>query len=145
MFYGRVGDVYMGVITLTVTLILFKFANSTAGEQWRVGAAALGGFNGIPQMPPLNWPGDPANPLTPEQVFVVSVLCLFGCYAAVKLILLTRFGRVAVAIKENMQFIRAIARTVTVFHQGRVLVQDSADRVLADPQVRDVYLGRAAA
>ena len=101
MFYGRVGDVYMGVITLTVTLILFKFANSTAGEQWRIGAAALGGFNGIPQTPPLNWPGDPANPLTPEQVFVVAVLCLFGCYAAVKLVLLTRFGRVAVAIKEN--------------------------------------------
>ncbi|GAA0588780.1 hypothetical protein GCM10009416_29080 [Craurococcus roseus] len=101
MFYGRVGDVYMGVITLTVTLILFKFANSTAGEQWRIGAAPLGGFNGIPQTPPLNWPGEPDNALTPEQVFVFAVLCLFGCYAAVKLVLLTRFGRVAVAIKEN--------------------------------------------
>lgn len=101
MFYGRVGDVYMGVITLTVTLILFKFANSSAGEQWRIGAAPLGGFNGIPQTPPLNWPGEPENPLTPEQVFAVAVLCLAGCYAAVKLLLLTRFGRVAVAIREN--------------------------------------------
>ncbi|MBD0272280.1 MAG: branched-chain amino acid ABC transporter permease [Acetobacteraceae bacterium] len=101
MFYGRVGDVYMGVITLTVTLILFKFANSTAGEQWRIGAAPLGGFNGIPQTPPLNWPGEPDIPLTPEQVFAFAVLCLFGCYATAKLALLTRFGRVAVAIKEN--------------------------------------------
>lgn len=50
-----------------------------------------------------------------------------------------------VVVEHDMQFIRAIARTVTVFHQGRVLVQDSAERVLADPRVRDVYLGRAAA
>ncbi len=101
MFYGRVGDVYMGVITLTVTLILFKFANSTAGEQWRIGAAPLGGFNGIPQTPPLNWPGQPDLPLTPEDVFRVAVACLAVCYAVVKLVLLTRFGRVAVAVREN--------------------------------------------
>ena len=48
MFYGRISDVYMGVITLTTTLILFKFANSTAGDEWNIGAAPLGGFNGIP-------------------------------------------------------------------------------------------------
>lgn len=50
-----------------------------------------------------------------------------------------------IVVEHDMQFIRAIARTVTVFHQGRVLMQDSADRVLSDPRVRDVYLGRAAA
>ena len=101
MFYGRVGDVYMGVITLTVTLILFKFANSTAGEQWRIGIAPLGGFNGIPQTPPLNWPGQPNEPLTPEAVFRLAIACLAGCYAITKLVLLTRFGRVAVAVREN--------------------------------------------
>jgi len=101
MFYGRVGDVYMGVITLTVTLILFKFANSTAGEQWHIGAAPLGGFNGIPQTPPLNWPGDPSLPLPPEAVFQLAIFCLAGCYAVVKLVLLTRFGHVAIAVREN--------------------------------------------
>ena len=40
-------------------------------------------------------------PLTPEEVFRFAVLCLASCYALVKLILLTRFGRVAVAIREN--------------------------------------------
>ena len=42
MFYGRLSDVYMGVITLTLTLILFKLANCTAGDQWTIGRAALG-------------------------------------------------------------------------------------------------------
>ncbi len=101
MFFGRISDVYMGVITLTTTLILFKFANSTAGDQWTIGTAPLGGFNGIPGTPPLNFPLDPSNQLAPEQVFVVAVLALGICYAVAKLILRTRFGRVAVAIKEN--------------------------------------------
>ncbi len=48
-----------------------------------------------------------------------------------------------VVVEHDMQFIRAIAKTVTVFHQGYVLMEDSAERVLADPRVRDVYLGKA--
>ena len=47
-----------------------------------------------------------------------------------------------VVVEHDMQFIRAIAQTVTVFHQGRVLVEDSAAAVLSDPRVHDVYLGR---
>jgi branched-chain amino acid transport system ATP-binding protein len=47
-----------------------------------------------------------------------------------------------VVVEHDMQFIRAIARTVTVFHQGRILLEDAAERVFADPRVRDVYLGR---
>jgi ABC-type uncharacterized transport system ATPase subunit len=50
-----------------------------------------------------------------------------------------------VVVEHDMQFIRAIARTVTVFHQGRVLIEDAADVVFADPRVRDVYLGKAVA
>ena len=101
MFYGRISDVYMGVITLTVTLILFNFINSTAGEEWRIGAAPLGGFNGIPATPPLNMPGDPGTPLTPDQILMVAIACLAACYALCKLILRSHFGRVVVAIREN--------------------------------------------
>lgn len=101
LFYGRISDVYLGVITLTVTLILFKFANSTAGDQWTIGKAPLGGFNGIPMTPPLNVPGDPAAMLMPDQIFVIAVLCLFGCYLVAKLALASHFGRVVVAVREN--------------------------------------------
>jgi len=101
MFYGRISDVYMGVITLTMTLILFKFANSTAGDQWIIGTAPLGGFNGIPSTPPFNMPFAPDQPLDPGQVFVVAIAALVSCYVIAKLLLRTRFGRVAVAIREN--------------------------------------------
>jgi urea transport system permease protein len=60
MFYGRISDVYLGVMTLVVTLILNRFMNATAGDAYRIGNARLGGFNGIPAFPVLNVPGDPA-------------------------------------------------------------------------------------
>jgi len=101
LFYGRISDVYLGVITLTVTLILFKLINATAGDRWTIGAAPLGGFNGMPMTPPLNLPGDPARMLAPEEIFAVAVACLAGAYVLCRLVLASRFGRVVVAVKEN--------------------------------------------
>ena len=49
-----------------------------------------------------------------------------------------------VIVEHDMQFVRSIASRVTVFHRGAVLVEDDVDRVMADPAVRDVYLGRKA-
>jgi urea transport system ATP-binding protein len=40
-----------------------------------------------------------------------------------------------------MEFVRSIARKVTVLHQGSVLREGSMEEVQADPQVREVYLG----
>ncbi len=50
-----------------------------------------------------------------------------------------------VVVEHDMQFIRKIARTVTVFHQGRILLEDTFANVIENPVVRDVYLGRGAA
>ncbi len=50
-----------------------------------------------------------------------------------------------IVVEHDMQFIRQIAKTVTVLHQGAVLVEDSMDNILRNPMVRDVYLGKKAA
>ncbi len=50
-----------------------------------------------------------------------------------------------IVVEHDMQFIRMIASTVTVFNQGSILVEDNVERVMADPAVRDVYLGKQAA
>ncbi|MDQ0394334.1 ABC transporter ATP-binding protein [Labrys monachus] len=57
---------------------------------------------------------------------------------------LTRSGAVII-VEHDMQFIQRIARIVTVFNRGKVLVEGPADAVLSDARVRDVYLGREAA
>jgi branched-chain amino acid transport system ATP-binding protein len=53
--------------------------------------------------------------------------------------------RAIVVVEHDMEFIKQIAKRVTVFHQGRVLVEDTVDKVLADSRVRDVYLGKKVA
>ncbi|SRR5450830_78022 len=101
IFFGRISDVYLGVITLTVTLILFNLINSTSGEQYHIGTAAIGGFNGIPSIPTLNVPGSPDRVLGPEALFMVCVAFLMATYIGLRLLLNSHFGRVVVALREN--------------------------------------------
>ena len=69
IFYGRITEVYVGVITITVTLILFQLVNSTSGAEYRIGNAELGGYNGIPAVPLLEWPFQPGNLIGPADMF----------------------------------------------------------------------------
>jgi urea ABC transporter ATP-binding protein UrtD len=52
--------------------------------------------------------------------------------------------RTLIVVEHDMQFIRMIAERVTVFHQGRILAEDTMDAIMADERVRDVYLGKHA-
>ena len=47
-----------------------------------------------------------------------------------------------IVIEHDMVFVRQIARTVTVLHQGHVLCEGTVDEVQADERVIEVYLGR---
>ena len=101
MFYGRISDVYLGVITLTVTLILFNSINSTAGPEFHIGSARLGGFNGIPGIPPLNVPGNKGAAIDLEGMFYLATAALLATYFGLRLLLASRFGRIIVGIREN--------------------------------------------
>lgn len=49
-----------------------------------------------------------------------------------------------VVIEHDMEFVRSIARRVTVLHEGSVLAEGTMDQVQEDPRVSEVYLGEAA-
>jgi ABC-type branched-subunit amino acid transport system permease subunit len=101
MFWGHVNDVYVAVMTLTVTQILRHFVDQTGGSQWRIGSVALGGFNGIPDVPVLDWPIGSGDPISPQQLYVFAMIVLTLCYVGCKAALASRFGRILVAIREN--------------------------------------------
>ncbi|HEX3698447.1 MAG TPA: urea ABC transporter ATP-binding protein UrtD [Polyangia bacterium] len=46
-----------------------------------------------------------------------------------------------VVVEHDMQFVRSIARKVTVLHEGRVLAEGSMDAIQSNPRVIEVYLG----
>lgn len=47
-----------------------------------------------------------------------------------------------IVIEHDMEFVRQIARKVTVLHQGSVLCEGNFDEVQNDPRVIEVYLGQ---
>ena len=46
-----------------------------------------------------------------------------------------------VVVEHDMDFVRSIARKVTVLHEGRVIAEGDMDQVQNDPRVKEVYLG----
>lgn len=103
MFYGKVGDVYVGIITLATSLVLFTFMSSTAGPRYRVGEALLGGYNGMTGVPPLSYgiPGTELTALSARQLLAFTVVVACIVTFAVRALLRGPFGRVLAGIREN--------------------------------------------
>jgi len=120
MFYGRISDVYASIITLALTLVLFAFAVSTGGDEWVIGVARFGGFNGMFgqgessqnianfQIPPVTvWLPGMAQPFefkinreSAAGYFLVLGMSVV-MYLTARWLLRARLGRVAVGIREN--------------------------------------------
>ncbi len=47
-----------------------------------------------------------------------------------------------VVVEHDMNFIRMIARKVTVLHQGAIIKEDTPDKIMSDPLVQQIYLGK---
>ncbi len=85
----------------------------------------------LAQSPDLLLVDEPVAGLTDEETVLTGDL----------LISLAESHSVLV-IEHDMEFVRQIARKVTVLHQGSVLCEGSMDEVQNDPRVIEVYLGK---
>ena len=47
-----------------------------------------------------------------------------------------------IVVEHDLEFIARLAQRVTVLHRGKVLVEDTMDKIEANEIVRDIYLGR---
>ena len=102
MFYGGVTDVYVTIITLVAALVLHTFMAQTAGSEWAIGEAALGGFNGMPGIPSLTiGVGDAAIAITGTWFYWLLFGLMLVSYLALRVFVNSDFGRMAVAIRED--------------------------------------------
>jgi urea transport system ATP-binding protein len=82
------------------------------------------------QQPDLLLVDEPVAGMTPQETERTAEL------------LLSLAGKHSVIVVEHdMDFVRSIARRVTVLHEGRVLAEGDMDHVQNDPRVIEVYLG----
>ncbi|MDI9336649.1 MAG: branched-chain amino acid ABC transporter permease [Gammaproteobacteria bacterium] len=101
MFYGRISDVYLGVITLVVTLLLYTFLNAAAGSEYIIGKARLGGFNGIPGFSPLNLTDTELGLMSGDKLYVLATLLLLLLWWFCAFLARTHWGRVLRSIQDN--------------------------------------------
>jgi urea transport system permease protein len=103
VIYGRITGVFVGIVTLSVTLAFATFMNQTAGPEWVIGRARLNGYNGMTRIPPLMLPWLDGGRIYFEGVnlyyFVLVLLVL--CYLGLRMLVNSPFGNVLVAIREN--------------------------------------------
>jgi len=84
----------------------------------------------VAQSPDLLLVDEPVAGLTDEETILTGEL----------LVSLAESHSILV-VEHDMDFVRQIARTVTVLHQGTVLCEGTMDEVQNNPRVIEVYLG----
>ncbi len=102
VFYGRVSGWIVPVLTLVLTLVLETFLGQTAGYEWRVGEALLGGYNGMTNIPSLTVGSLEFNGFTFPLYYLV-VLVSAAIFVALRRVANSHFGHVIVAIREDLE------------------------------------------
>lgn len=103
LFFGRISGVFLGIVTLSVTLAIERFMAQTAGPEWKIGAARLNGFNGMSGMPGLTipWFGGDIELYPDVTLYYVVLGLLVAVYLGLRILVNSRFGNVLVALREN--------------------------------------------
>jgi urea transport system permease protein len=105
IIWGGVSGVFVGIVTLSATLVLAFFLGQTAGPEWHIGPARLNGFNGMKDMDPLTipWFGDESFSFEGTSLYYLVVILLLLIYLGLRMLVNSSFGNVVVAIREDPQ------------------------------------------
>jgi branched-chain amino acid transport system permease protein len=100
MFYGGINDVFVALVTMCFTLVLETFFAQTAGPQWKIGEALLGGFNGINAITPITF----GNLVLKDiALYVFVLILLMGIYGFMRIMEHGKLGYGLVSIRENRE------------------------------------------
>lgn len=99
VFYARVQNWIVPILTLVFTLLLETFLGQTAGYQWRVGHVQLGGYNGMTAIPPFAIGG---LAFTGYAFFFLALAVTLLCYLAGRALVNSHRGKVMLAMREDV-------------------------------------------
>ena len=100
MFYGGINDVFVALITMCVTLVHETFLQQTAGPQWKIGNAALGGFNGINSITKLTIG---STVLRDKKLYIFALIMLTLIYIGFRYMERSKLGYTLISIRENRE------------------------------------------
>jgi branched-chain amino acid transport system permease protein len=102
VFYGRVSGWITPILTLALTLVLELFLGQTSGYQWRIGAALLGGFNGVNLIPSLKIGGREFSVFNNSLFYLTTAICLV-LFVGLELFSRTRTGAIVRSIRDDAE------------------------------------------
>jgi branched-chain amino acid transport system permease protein len=98
IFYGRVQNWILPIMTLVFTLVVERFLAQTAGYQWKIGNVLLGGYNGMTGIPPL----EIGNILFVESAFYyLTLILVLISFLGLRILVNSHSGIVLVSIRED--------------------------------------------
>lgn len=138
MFYARLRGVYVAILMFVITLLCATFMNQTAGPQWAIGLAKLGGNNGlgrssgdIHEPPSLIFGfGEYSFQFVGRSVsfYYLVFFVLLATYLGLRWLVNSHLGNVLVAIREdpdrtesfgyNIRFLQLVVFCISAFVAG---------------------------
>jgi ABC-type branched-subunit amino acid transport system permease subunit len=98
VFYGRVRNWIVPILTLVLSLLLETFLGQTAGYQWRVGTVQLGGYNGMTGIPAFQIG---QFIVTGYSFYYYVLIIVVVVYLALRVFVNSQYGKVLLAIRED--------------------------------------------
>ncbi|PWT71157.1 MAG: urea ABC transporter permease [Proteobacteria bacterium] len=98
VFYARVQNWIVPILTLVLALLLETFLGQTAGYQWRVGSVQLGGYNGMTGIPGFQLGSYVVMGYAFYYYVLIAVVLI---YLGLRLLVNSRHGKVLLAIRED--------------------------------------------
>jgi branched-chain amino acid transport system permease protein len=102
IFFGRVSGLIVPVLTFVLTLILETFLGQTAGYEWKIGEALLGGYNGMTNIPSLEIGGTTFDGFTAPLYYLVVITSL-AIFLGLRVVANSRIGHVLAAIQIDIE------------------------------------------
>jgi branched-chain amino acid transport system permease protein len=98
IFYARVQNWILPILTLVFTLLLETFLGQTAGYQWRIGHVQLGGYNGMTGIPAFQLGG---FTFMGYAFYYLALVVTLACYVGCRMFVNSQRGMVMLAIRED--------------------------------------------
>lgn len=112
LFYGGIYDVFIGIVTLAITLVFETFMQQTAGPEYAIGPARLNGFNGMQGMPTIGFKDIPFGLVEGvTQYYFILILALIVLFFLYKF-KHSKIGLVFLASKEDRERVSSLGHNV---------------------------------
>ena len=112
LFYGGIYDVFVGIVTLAITLVLETFMQQTAGPEYTIGNARLNGFNGMQGMPVIGFENIPFGLVEGVTqyyfILILSIIILISLYKFKN----SKMGLIFLASKEDRERVSSLGHNV---------------------------------